>query len=49
MLNYIPLIVIVLGLAIMAVFLLRKKSSGHAAREKAVKESGWEYEKVRKV
>jgi len=45
MLSYIPLIVIVLGLAIMAVFLLRKKSSGHAAREKAVKESGWEYER----
>lgn len=45
MLNYIPLIVIVLGLAIMAVFLLRKKSSGLTAREKAIKESGWEYEK----
>ncbi len=45
MLGYIPLIVIVLGLAIMAIFMLRKKTTGHAAREKAVKESGWEYEK----
>ena len=45
MLGYIPLIVIVLGLVVMAIFMLKKKSSGHAAREKAVKESGWEYEK----
>ena len=46
MLGYIPLIVIVLGLAIMAFFMLRKKTTGHAAREKAAKESGWEYEKA---
>lgn len=45
MLGYIPLIVIVLGLAIMAIIMLRKKTSGHAAREKAVKEAGWEYVK----
>jgi hypothetical protein len=45
MLGYIPLIVIVLGLAIMAIIMLRKKTTGHAAREKAVKEAGWEYEK----
>ena len=45
MLNYIPLIVIVIGLAVMAVFLLRKKGSGHLSRENAFKEFQWSYEK----
>jgi len=49
MLNYIPLIVIILGLAIMAIFLLRKKGSGHKSREDKVKEMGWYYEKGNSV
>jgi len=43
MLNYLPLIIIVLGLAVMAFFLIRNKNRGHAAREAMAKEMGWEY------
>jgi hypothetical protein len=43
MLNYLPLIIIVLGLAVMAFFLIRNKNMGHSLREATAKEMGWEY------
>jgi len=43
--NYIPLIVMVLGLAAMAAVLIFKKKAGNSARENYFKQLGWEYQK----
>lgn len=44
-LNYLPLIIMVLGLAVMAVIIVTKKREGSSSREEFFKSSGWRYQK----
>ncbi len=43
MISYIPLIVILAGLAVMAFFLIKNKKVSHSQREELAKKMGWDY------